>query len=836
MINKTNNPQTRRRAHTRIQAMMLAALMLLSACQTKQPDPIPTPAPGPITSNPAPVNTAKDTIPISAVPIYANGLSAGWTVENGWGITTGDQSETVHASRKALSVTGRSANAALFFSVAKEAATPHPRRDYIGLRFWIYPSNWDVASTDLSIAVVGSDKIPYWSREDQSVPQQDVAYSGETQLLDLGIAHGLPANTWTQVVVYFNHLQFVPPTRYLTGFYLRGANLAKRAFIIDEVELLALRDTTPPAVILAEAIDTSLVNLVFNKDLDRSSAEDSTHYTLTSPDDPDYSKPLQVASASYDAASLSVNLTLAKPLKLNTTYALSITNLADTAPAPANVLTTEKAIPITAQLFNIDVDASSEVHPISPFIYGVSGAPPEYLAALHTHLNSWGGNASSTYNWTLGNAWNAARDWEYRNGNYGYNGKNAADDFISQTVGTGTDVLMTLPTIGWVAKNSDNNTCSFPGADGKCSNQQGASCRQPGTVADPNKAYVPSDVKSIVAWVKHMVAIPKANVQFLALDNEPDVWGETHYDIHPNCTTYDEILNKYIEYADAIHDIAPNAKLFGPVSCCWYYYWNSMAGATDKLAHANKDFLPWYLEQMRLHDEQTGKRTLDVLDIHYYPAGFYNDQVDAKSAEGRLRSTRSLWDKTYPDESWIKDPVYLIPRMKEMIAANYPGTLFGISEWNWGADKTMNGALALADVLGIYGREDVFFATYWRYPEINLPGFFGFSMYTNYDGKGSDFGDTSVHASSFNQDKVSVYASIDSKTGKLMVMMINKDTDNNAQIKLNIKGFKPSGKGDVYRYTADQPKSIAHEALTYGDGNYRLPTYSINLFILDPQK
>ena len=46
------------------------------------------------------------------------------------------------------------------------------------------------------------------------------------------------------------------------------------------------------------------------------------------------------------------------------------------------------------------------------------------------------------------------------------------------------------------------------------------------------------------------------------------------------------------------------------------------------------------------------------------------------------------------------------------------------SEWNWGADKTMNGALALADVLGILGREDVYLANYWRYPEPQSPGFF----------------------------------------------------------------------------------------------------------------
>ena len=42
-------------------------------------------------------------------------------------------------------------------------------------------------------------------------------------------------------------------------------------------------------------------------------------------------------------------------------------------------------------------------------------------------------------------------------------------------------------------------------------------------------------------------------------------------------------------------------------------------------------------------------------------------------AELRLASTCSLWDGIYVDESWIGQAVYLIPRMKQLIAENYPG-------------------------------------------------------------------------------------------------------------------------------------------------------------------
>ena len=34
------------------------------------------------------------------------------------------------------------------------------------------------------------------------------------------------------------------------------------------------------------------------------------------------------------------------------------------------------------------------------------------------------------------------------------------------------------------------------------------------------------------------------------MDNEPELWGDTHYDVHPTCPTYEEILDKYLTYAD----------------------------------------------------------------------------------------------------------------------------------------------------------------------------------------------------------------------------------------------------------------------------------------------
>src|SRR5204862_211320 len=106
------------------------------------------------------------------------------------------------------------------------------------------------------------------------------------------------------------------------------------------------------------------------------------------------------------------------------------------------------------------------------------------------------------------------------------------------------------------------------------------------------------------------------------------------------------------------------------------------AAAPDRRAHGNVPLLPWWLFQMRAHERKTGLKLLDMLDVHYYPAGQgigvgTGGATDRATNALRIRSTRSLWDPTYVDESWIGDTVELIPRLRRWVAANAPG--IGIS-------------------------------------------------------------------------------------------------------------------------------------------------------------
>lgn len=482
----------------------------------------------------------------------------------------------------------------------------------------------------------------------------------------------------------------------------------------------------------------------------------------------------------------------------------------------------------------IVIDAAGARHEISPLIYGVSAAPQEYLEGSGATVNNWGGNPATRYNWELGNAWNAGRDWEYRNGDYGHRMGNVADKFIEETQAVGAAVRLSVPTLGWVAR--DTESCSFPLASGECGDGFGSTCENQGVIADPTLANVPSDPESIREWMRHVRALHGDTIDIIAMDNEPELWGYVHYDVHPDCTTYDEILEKYTTYARVVREEMPSALLAGPTTCCWFYYWNSPAGRRDKWSHGNEDFLPWFLTQMREHDERYGERTLDILDIHYYPTeGIYSQDLSDRISAQRIRSVRSLWDETYRDESWIRQPIYLIPRMQALIDEHYPGTLFGLSEWNFGAEESLNGAVAIADALGIFGREELYFATYWTHPKMDTPGYFAFKLYGNYDGEGGRFGNVSVGAESADSERVSTYASLNSATGNLHVMLINKQPNVVSTAALELGGFDTNG-GTFYRYSGENFLELesAEISTPSSEVELNLPAYSITHLVLEP--
>jgi hypothetical protein len=237
-------------------------------------------------------------------------------------------------------------------------------------------------------------------------------------------------------------------------------------------------------------------------------------------------------------------------------------------------------------------------------------------------------------------------------------------------------------------------------------------------------------------------------------------------------------------------------------------------------------------------------RILDYLDLHYYPesSGLSRQPAGNKDMQDkRLRATRSLWDPTYVDESWIEQAVRLIPRMRDWVDQKYPQTKLAISEYNFGALDHLNGALAQAEVLGIFGREGLHLATLWWYHhqhqptfEPHHPGAFAFRMYRNYDGAGGAFGEVGVKASSTEPGNLSVFAAERSNGSALTVMVVNK-TDAALSAPLTLAHFPAGPSAEVFRYSAANLGAILSEAAQPVSSNSftaSYPAHSITLFVI----
>jgi hypothetical protein len=498
------------------------------------------------------------------------------------------------------------------------------------------------------------------------------------------------------------------------------------------------------------------------------------------------------------------------------------------------------------------LDCSANARPISPLIYGIGGSDNPWLTG--TTAVRMGGNPMSRYNWQL-DTWNAANDWYFRNVASGMPdiGK---DQFLADMKRHGASVTMTVPTLGWVAK--DGTSYGFPVS--VFGPQQAAAPEQPdagnGLGRDgkplrpgpPTMTSVRSTPETIEQWVRRIRERDSVrrvrSVDTYILDNEPALWNSTHRDVHPEPASYDELLEKTISYGSAIRRADPEARIAGPAEWGWLAYHYSakdvVAGVgskPDRLAHGDQPLLAWYLRQLRDYELRTKVKVLDILDVHFYPMGNGirtggNDGTDPDTNARRLRSTRSLWDPTYKDESWINERMQVLPLLRRWIAENYPGRGISIGEWDFGAEKHMSGGLAVAEVLGRFGTEGVTSAYRWGSPALNTPAFWAFRAYRNFDGGGARFEDWVVPVKG-EGPLVSVFASRDATRRRVVAVVLNLAPLSPLLTDIGLQGCGTIARARGYTYTGGEagffalPLSPDKELV-----KARVPPYSITVMDL----
>jgi hypothetical protein len=461
----------------------------------------------------------------------------------------------------------------------------------------------------------------------------------------------------------------------------------------------------------------------------------------------------------------------------------------------------------------VSVDASSGVHAFSPNIFGVAFGDASRNAQMGYTVRRWGGNSVTRYNWQV-DVHNTASDYFYEN-IPGASDRtqvppigNDADAFVGETLGAGSQPLMTIPTIGWTPRadspldhpyfagfsvmryGAQQATDPFDPDAGNGYHTNGS----PITGNDPHDTSAAVDPAFQQGWIAHFQSTfgnaGSGGVKFYSLDNEVMLWDSTHRDVHPDPTTYDETWANAQNYGGAIKAQDAGALVTGPVT--WGYcdlfgsaLDNCVDGA-DRAAHGGVPFVAWYLQQICANPIAGGAHVVDYVDLHYYPQGSniaLSDDDSPGTSALRLRSLKELYDPAWVSESWIADlgdsdanhydKPDLIPRVRAWIDQYCPGTKLAITEYNWGNDGTASGAVAQAELFGIFARDGVDLATRWIAPAPNTRAERAYTLFLNYDGAGSKVTGSNVSAQSANVDEVGAYAFVSG--ARTMVLLTNKD-------------------------------------------------------------
>ena len=513
---------------------------------------------------------------------------------------------------------------------------------------------------------------------------------------------------------------------------------------------------------------------------------------------------------------------------------------------------------------SLQIDGTKPTRTISPNIYGIAFNPRRnagdaFQWNLAPTIRRWGGNPASRYNWRLGNAWNTGADWFFMNVNYTPIANYSWTMFLDENKARNVASAITLPMVGWVAK--DTSHYSYPisvygpqrghfGSTGDVGN----GVRMDGKFlpgSDPTRTSIKATPQFASEWVESILDYDadhegSRSVSMYFLDNEPELWNSTHQDIHPDPLTYDELVDRSIATASEVRKVDPQAHIAGPSSWGWPAYFYSAADAVagfsrkpDRLAHKDIPLLAYYLQQMRQHHDKTGLRMLDTLDVHFYPEseGVHggHERFDEATSAKRIRTTRALWDPSYKDESWIADTIRLIPRLKALVAENYPGLKISLGEYNFGGEKHMSGGLAQAEALGRFGQQGLDAAFYWTYPPEHTPVYHAFLAYRNYDGQGGHFLERSL--ATIEDKDVALFASTNDAKNKVVAIAVNTNPTLGADADLDLMGLRTIKGGRVFNYRGGaQGLELAPTPLPLKSGSslrLPLPPYSISVIELD---
>jgi hypothetical protein len=499
---------------------------------------------------------------------------------------------------------------------------------------------------------------------------------------------------------------------------------------------------------------------------------------------------------------------------------------------------------------NVNVDPSAERAPISPYIYGTND---DLTGTENWTARRMGGNRLSTYNWE-NNASNAGKDYFWQSDSYipWYFGNImdrskydipgiGATAFHERWLNKGSYSLLALQTAGYAAADRNETPVTETAPSPRWVEVKAAKGAPFSLTPDlnDNKVYMDEFVNLLVNKFGH--ASSPTGVKGFEIDNEPALWAENHKYMHPVQTSGVEVLNKSIELAKAVKNVDPSVEMFGPVSYGFSEYlimdnkteWESIKGNYAW-------YLDYYLDKLRAVSAKENRRLLDVLDLHWYPEAVGGDVIISdpntpntlETHKARVQAPRSLWDPSYQEKSWIGDfyssYLPLIPRLKQSVNTYNPGTKLAITEYSYGGTDHVSGGIAMADVLGIFGKNGVYMANYWKTVSLEKSQYSSAAakIFNNYDGKNAKYGNTSVKTETSDTENSSVYGSVYTDSdNNLHLIAINKNFDFDMDAVINIAGSTNYTSAKVWAFDSASSAITERQGVATINGN----TFTLNI-------
>ncbi len=467
----------------------------------------------------------------------------------------------------------------------------------------------------------------------------------------------------------------------------------------------------------------------------------------------------------------------------------------------------------------VSIDVNADNIAISPYIYGINDTA-DVTSADYAALVQ-GGGLFSTYNWenncsnSGSDDYNTNRNEMYNRYGWGLSSPAAAVHALmgkSEMYGVNYTVT-TLPTMGYVA--ADSNGPILDGQEAPSDRWKVLEFRSKNSDinidATDDKVYLDE-------YLRYLISLhgksSEGGVSGYILDNDGSLWAERNPYIFDK-VKIDDYIEKTAEAAKVVKETDPDAVVFGGG-------FEGMASLVDfrnesmwrKIDGEYSWFLDYYLAQMKLEEHRNSSRILDVLDIHYYPEYTTEDgsyvylSNTAEANDIRLDYVRSLYDGSYSGGgesiSRYKQFYPLFPTIQASINQYYPGTKLSVSEYDFGGGNNISGGIAQAEALGVFAEYGVYLAA------LNPQGYdtryqtAAIRLFTDYDGNGSGFKDTSVRSRSTDDENTSSFASV-AEDGSMTVVLINKDKENSRHFALEITSDNVYSGGNIYGFNKNSP-------------------------------